>query len=135
MAVPIFKLACNAWQFGPVEGTSGRRCPFCGDTLAGSLSHLLTCPSLFGFLADVLPGCAWSEPPPVRLLELCGVGADASRLSPVGLVLDGMWAALVSHKRTGRYVKEAFAARLSAMARLSPALAVALDVVLFVPSS
>ena len=49
--------------------------------------------------------------------------------------LDGLWAALVSHTRTGRYVKEAFAARLSAMARLSPALAVALDVVRFVPPS
>ena len=135
MAVPILKLACNAWQFGPVEGTSGRRCPFCGDPLAGGLSHLLTCPSLFGFLAEVLTGCAWSEPPPVRLLELCGVGADAPRLSLVGLVLDGMWAALVSHTWTGRFANEAFAARLSAMARLSPALAVALDAVLFVPST
>ena len=134
MAVPILKLACNVWTFGPVEGSSGRRCPFCGDPLAGGLSHLLPCPAFFGLVAAVLPGCPWSEPPPVRLLELCGVGADPSRLAVVGLVLDGMWAALVAHSRSPLNAQNTFTARLAAMGRLSPALARALDAVRFSPA-
>lgn len=84
---------------------------------------------------EVLPGVAWSEPPPVRLLEICGVGAEPTRRALIGLILDGMWAPVVSQMRTGRPAKETIIARISAMARLSPAMAFALDSVRFTHES
>ncbi len=65
--------------------------------------------------------------PTVRLLELCGVGADERRLAFVGTILGGIWAALVSHRRSSRLAKTAVIARLAAMARLCPGLAILSD--------
>ncbi len=69
--------------------------------------------------------------PTDRLLKLCGVGADDSRLAIAGTLLDGMWPALVTHRRSNRPAKAAVVARLAAMARLSPHLASLFDTTRF----
>ena len=127
MAVPIVKLAFNAWHLGPASEDAGRTCPFCGGPLTGSLTHLLACPGLFTTVTEVLPGCPWSEAPTVRLLQLCGVGADDSRRAIVGTTIDGIWATMVANRRGARPARVFFRARLAAMARLSPLVADLLD--------
>ncbi len=67
------------------------------------------------------------RPPPIGPLELCGVGADERRLAIAGSILDGIWAVLVTHRRSSQPAKAAIIARMAAMARLCPHLASVLD--------
>ena len=69
--------------------------------------------------------------PPARPLELCGVGSDETRLAIVGTLLDGIWAALVAHRRSQRLARAARVARMTAMARLCPFVATVLDAARF----
>ncbi len=78
-------------------------------------------------IQDVLPRLTWAPSPAVGVLELFGVVADAPRRVLIGTVIDGLWAALVAHRRSARAARGAFKARLDAMARLSPHLANVLD--------
>ncbi len=135
MAVPCLKLACNAWHFRPAGGAVDRSCPFCGCPATDSLTHCFQRTAMFDMVQDVLPRLAWASSKPVRVLERCGVGADAPRRVLVGTVLDGLWAALVARTRTSRSARGAFEARLDAMARLSPHLATVLNAMGPVPVS
>ncbi len=64
---------------------------------------------------------------PGRVLDLFGIGADAPRRVLIGTIIDGLWAALVAHKRSARTARGAFLGRIGAVARLSPHLATVLD--------
>ena len=107
VAVPCLKLACNAWHFGVV----GRVRPFCSGPTADSFAHFIQYTEMVGMVQEALPRFAWAPTQPGRVLELFGVGADAPRLVLIGTVLDGLWAALVAHKRSARAAQGTFKAR------------------------
>ena len=134
MAVPLLKLACNAWHFGPMGAAVDRVCPFCGDPPVDSLTHFVVCPALFGTISEVLPRFPWAPAAPVRTLEFLGAGATVQRRVLFGDVLDALWAVLVAQQRSANSVRFASKARLDAMARLSPHLANVLDGVGPVPA-